>query len=567
MSISDIHQTDRPSNGKLTLNTPIIGGSRKVSSSRKGLRWWDHEVGYEVYIRSFADGNGDGVGDLPGLTSKLEYLAWLGVGIVWITPFYPSPMHDFGYDVADYTNVEPLFGTLQDFDACIAEAHRLGIRVIIDLVPNHTSNEHRWFQAAQSDINSPMRAYYHWRDPAKDGGPPNNWVSHFGGSAWTYDEASQQYYLHLFLPEQPDLNWSNPQLLHEFDEILTFWLDRDADGFRVDVAQGLVKDHLMLDNPQHAPITADMSPREAFGCFDHRYDLDQTGNVAIYRRWRAIAKKYDALLLGEIYLRDPNPNLVSRYVADQDGLHRAMYFPPMHTPWEPSAMFSIFQGALEASPRDFSWAVSSHDDPRAPTRLGDGDEELGSARALAYGMLLLALPGLPFLYQGDELGLHDVNVPMEQMQDPVATRNVVTYDGRDGCRTPMPWKPGKNAGFTDNDKPWLPVCREDRHTVAFQRDNPDAILHKYRELLAVRKTLDDVHQADASWLTHDSMPVIAFIRNRFVCAVNVSDTPSQFDLPEGKWKIAFSSQRQAGEVFESTIELGVPEAVWLTLCE
>ena len=315
--------------------------------AQNSLRWWDREVGYEVYIRSFADGNGDGVGDLPGLTERLDYLAWLGVGVVWITPFYPSPMHDFGYDVADYTGVDPLFGTLDDFDQCIAEAHRLGLRVLIDLVPNHTSDQHQWFQASRADPDGPMRGFYHWRDPALGGGPPNNWVSHFGGPAWTYDEASEQYYLHLFLSEQPDLNWSNPNLVREFDQVLAFWLDRDVDGFRVDVAQGLVKNMLMPDNPQRFPVTPDMSPRQAFGCYDHRYDLDQSGTTAIYRRWRAIVEPRDALLLGEVYLRDNNPNRVSRYVANQDGLHRVFYFAPMHTPWNPAAMWSTFRDALD----------------------------------------------------------------------------------------------------------------------------------------------------------------------------------------------------------------------------
>ena len=525
------------------------------------LRWWDREVGYEVYIRSFADGNGDGVGDFPGLTERLDYLAWLGVGIVWITPFYPSPMHDFGYDVADYTDIDPLFGTLDDFDACIVEAHRLGLRVLIDLVPNHSSDQHQWFQASRADPDSPMRGYYHWRDPALGGGPPNNWVSHFGGPAWTFDEASGQYYLHLFLPEQPDLNWSNPGLVREFDRVLEFWLERGADGFRIDVAQGLVKNMLMPDNPQRYPVTPEMSPRQVFESFEHRYDLDQAGNTAIYRRWRSIAEGYDALLLGEVYLRDNNPNRVSRYVANQDGLHRAFYFPPMHTPWDPAAMWSTFRDALDAAPRDFSWAISSHDDPRAPTRLGDG--ELGRDRALAYCVLLFALPGLPFLYQGDELGLADVDVPADRRRDPVAVRNQNPADGRDGCRTPMPWMPGPTGGFTEGAEPWLPVGRADAETVATQRDDPEAIVHKYRELLAVRRGLDDLHATELEWLTDRTDPVIGFRRGDTVCALNVADAATDLPLPPGQWRLAFSSQRPAGEVIESAISLDAPEGVLL----
>lgn len=529
--------------------------------ARNELRWWDREVGYEVYIRSFADGNGDGVGDFLGLTERLDYLAWLGVGIVWITPFYPSPMHDFGYDVADYTDIDPLFGTLDDFDACIAEAHRLGLRVLIDLVPNHSSDQHQWFQASRADPDSPMRGYYHWRDPALGGGSPNNWVSHFGGPAWTFDEASGQYYLHLFLPEQPDLNWSNPGLVREFDRVLKFWLERGADGFRIDVAQGLVKNMLMPDNPQRFPVTSEMSPRQVFESYEHRYDLDQAGNTAIYRRWRSIAERYDALLLGEVYLRDNNPNRVSRYVANQDGLHRAFYFPPMHTPWDPAAMWSTFRDALDAAPRDFSWAVSSHDDPRAPTRLGGG--ELGRDRALAYCVLLFALPGLPFLYQGDELGLADVDVPADRRRDPVAVRNQNPADGRDGCRTPMPWMPGPTGGFTEGAEPWLPVGRADADTVAAQRDDPEAILHKYRELLAARRELDDLHAGELEWLTDRTDPVISFRRGDTVCALNAGEVPVDLPIPPGQWRLAFSSQHPAGEVAESAISLDAPEGVLL----
>lgn len=537
-----------------------------VDMASPELRWWDSEVGYEVYIRSFADGNGDGVGDFVGLTEKLDYLAWLGVGIVWVTPFYPSPMRDFGYDVADYVGVDPLFGTLEDFDVCVAEAHRLGLRLIIDLVPNHSSDQHPWFQASQADPDGSMRGYYHWRDPALGGGPPNNWVSHFGGSAWTFHEASEQYYLHLFLSEQPDLNWSNPNLVLEFDRVLEFWLDRDVDGFRIDVAQGLIKNMLMPDNPQLRPITPDMTPRQAFVCFDHRYDLDQKGNTAIYRRWRSIVEPRDGLLLGEVYLRDNNPDKVSRYVANQDGLHRAFYFAPMHTPWEPSAIWSTFRNALDAAPRDLSWAVSSHDDPRAPSRFSpkqSATDNIGQERALAYAVLLFALPGLPFLYQGDELGLVDVEVPFEQLRDPVAVRNQNPGDGRDGSRTPMPWEPGLTGGFTTSTEPWLPVSRSDAETVAAQRDNPRSLLAKHRELLALRRELSDLHGAELEWITGTDHLVISFQRGDCMCALNLADTQTALTLPPGKWRLAYSSKRQAGEMQESSIQLDSPEGVLL----
>ena len=307
----------------------------KFNLGKDNSGWWDEAIGYEVYLRSFADSNADGIGDLQGLVSKLDYLAWLGVDLVWVSPFYPSPMADFGYDVSDYCDVDPIFGTLEDFDCLVAEVHRLGMRLLIDLVPNHSSSEHEWFVDSRSSMDSDKRGFYHWRDPSQNGGPPNNWVSHFGGSAWTFDELTEQYYLHLFLPEQPDLNWNNPNVVKEFDNILRFWLARDVDGFRIDVAQGLVKNMLMADNPLRFPLHEDMSPREIFASYDHRYDLDQSGNTEIYQRWRKLADENDALLLGEVYLRDNDPNKVSRYVASKDSLHRAFYFAPMHVPWSP----------------------------------------------------------------------------------------------------------------------------------------------------------------------------------------------------------------------------------------
>ena len=498
--------------------------------------WWDGGVGYEIYIRSFADSSGDGVGDLSGITGKLEYLSWLGVDIVWITPFYPSPMADFGYDVSDYCGVDPLFGNLTDFDALIEEAHRQELRVIIDLVPNHSSSEHSWFKSSRSSIDNDYRGYYHWRDPAADGGPPNNWVSHFGGSAWTFDEESGQYYLHLFLPEQPDLNWNNPKVIQEFDEILKFWLLRDVDGFRIDVAQGLVKNMLMPDNPIRFQITEDMSPRQVFASFDHRYDLDQSGNLEIFRRWRNLVAPYDSLLLGEVYLRDNDPNRVSRYVSSGDALHRAFYFAPMHVPWDPQSMWDTFRDALDAAPEDLSWALSSHDDPRAPTRFGGGEE--GKQRALAYSVLLFFLPGLPVLYQGDELGLPSIELKQEELADPVATRNVIESDGRDGARTPMPWSGGSEFGFTTG-APWMPIGnRTYEDTVEYQQATGDSWLMQYRELLAIRKENLEL-DTPLRWVTARDSDVISFSRGKLISALNVGASEQSISLPQGVWNLVF----------------------------
>jgi alpha-glucosidase len=529
--------------------------------------WWDTAVGYEVYLRSFADSNGDGIGDLAGVRAKLDYLAWLGVDLVWLTPFCRSPMADFGYDVADYCSVDPLFGDLDELDGLVAEAHHLGLRVVMDLVPNHTSDQHPWFADSRRSVDSERRGYYHWRNPGRDGGPPNNWVSHFGGSAWTRDEASGQYYLHLFLPEQPDLNWNNPRVVREFDAVLEFWLQRGIDGFRIDVAHGLVKNMLMPDNPLRFPLDPTMSPRQVFAAYDHRYDLDQGGVLSIYRRWRRIADRYGALLLGEVYLRDNDPSKVSRYVASGDALHRAFYFAPMHVPWEPRPLWSCFRDALDEAPSDLSWAQSSHDDPRAPTRFGGG--ELGQARSLAYTVLLLALPGLPFLFQGDELALEDWPVPPERRADPIGTRNAIATDSRDNSRTPMPWGPGPNSGFSTAETTWLPVGdRADRETVAGQQDRPGTPLETTRALLAVRRQLPDLGDPGVAveWLTARDDQIIAFRRGEVICALNAGAERAALALPSGRWLVRHSSAGEAagGAVLEDVVSLAAPEGVLLS---
>tara|TARA_Y100001970_G_scaffold190012_1_gene231025 strand:+ start:4260 stop:5678 length:1419 start_codon:yes stop_codon:yes gene_type:complete len=461
-------------------------------------------------------------------------------------------MADFGYDVSDYCGVDPLFGNLNDFDALIEEAHKQELRVIIDLVPNHSSSEHSWFKSSRSSMDNDYRGYYHWRDPAADGGPPNNWVSHFGGSAWTFDEESGQYYLHLFLPEQPDLNWNNPKVIQEFDEILEFWLSRDIDGFRIDVAQGLVKNMLMPNNPIRFPINEDMSPRQVFASFDHRYDLDQAGNLEIFRRWRNLVEPYGSLLLGEVYLRDNDPNRVSRYVSSGDALHRAFYFAPMHVPWEPQSMWDTFRDALDAAPEDLSWALSSHDDPRAPTRFGGGEE--GKQRALAYSVLLFFLPGLPVLYQGDELGLSSIELKQEELADPVATRNAIESDGRDGARTPMPWSEGFEFGFTSG-VPWIPIGnRTYEDTVEYQQITAGSWLMQYRNLLSIRKVNLEL-DAPLRWVTARNSDVISYSRGKLISALNVGASEQTISLPQGAWNLVF----HVGEVSSNGREVSVGE--------
>ena len=482
-------------------------------------QWWSHAVGYEAYIRSFADGNADGVGDFIGMLDKLDHLAWLGIDILWITPFYLSPMRDWGYDVADYEAIDPTYGSLDDFDAVIAKAHRLNIKVLIDIVPNHTSDQHRWFQAALSSPDNEYRDYYVWADAPEDGSLPNNWVGYFGGKTWTLDEASGQYYLHLFLPEQPDLNWRNPRVIDEFDHILRFWLDRGVDGFRIDVAQALVKDVELRSNPQIGPSDDSMFRWEQWDAFDHQHDILQPETVDIFRRWNAIASEYGALLLGETYDLKMLDKL-DRLVRDGDAIHVGFWFGAMHMGWDAAEIKATFDLPLSNISAGLGWAQNSHDEHRSVTRFGGG--ETGQRRALALAVLLLGLPGLPFLYQVEELGLASGVLPPEAKLDPIGGDD--PNAGRDGTRTPMPWSPGPGMGFTDAGvEPWLPFGgRVDGDTAESQRTDPTSVVHAYRELLAVRKSIGAIAEQPLTW--HDAAEhVVAYCRGDIAFVANVSD--------------------------------------------
>lgn len=494
-------------------------------------RWWHGAVGYEVYVRSFADSDGDGLGDLPGVRAKLAYLADLGVDLVWLTPFYPSPQADHGYDVADYLDVDERFGTLADLQGLIADAHELGLRIVVDLVPNHTSEQHPWFEDARSSRDAERRDWYVWRDPAPDGGPPNNWVSHFGGPAWALDEATGQYYMHLFLPEQPDLNWANDEVRAAFEQILTTWFDRGVDGVRIDVAHSLVEDPAFRDNPRIAPVPDDPTLDELFGQFDHVYDVDQPEVLDIYRAWNRVAADHDRLLLGEVYLLDPAK--LARYVAG-DALHLAFSFDTLKVGWDADAIRETLRSYVQSSGDSVAWPLSSHDDPRAATRFGGGD--LGARRALAYLTFLCGLPGVPFLYQGDELGLDDGILDPSIARDPVAVRNT-GESGRDGVRTPMLWEPRPGFGFTHGE-PWLPfgANHDNGRTAAAQASDPTSWLERTRALLAVRRQLGALTDGSATtWVTDDG-PVIAVDRGgEVLVALHVGDGegPAALVLPDG----------------------------------
>jgi alpha-glucosidase len=462
--------------------------------------WWRDAAFYEIYVRSFADSNGDGVGDLPGIRARLTYVRDLGVDAIWLTPFYPSPGVDFGYDVSNYVDVDPQFGTLADFDALLADAHALGLRVLIDVVANHTSIEHPWFREHPE--------YYVWADE------PNNWLSVFGGPAWTSDERSGRHYLHLFAREQPDLDWHNPAVRTEFDRILHFWFDRGVDGVRIDVAHGLYKDPELRDEAEPVPGAEPQS-------FDRRAAIDRPEVHPLYREWRALADRYgDRVLVGEVFLSDPDR--VAPYVRP-DELHLAFNFTLLWQPWDAAAMRHAIDATLraldevDATP---TWVLENHDVVRAATRYGS------RRRARAAALLLSALPGVVFVYQGQELGLEEVELRDDQRFDPVFLRTGGERLGRDGSRVPMPWRrddPG--LGFTTGDA-WLPVPAAWADlSVAAQEDDPDSTLALHRAAIARRPA------GRFAW--RESPPgTLVFERDEVVCAVNVDGGP--LELPAGE---------------------------------
>jgi alpha-glucosidase len=473
--------------------------------------WWQGAVFYEIYVRSFADSNDDGIGDLPGITSKLEYLKGLGVDAIWITPFYPSPQKDHGYDVADYFNVNPEYGTLADFARLVDRAHELGLKVLIDLVPNHTSDQHAWFKAAVASPKSAYRSRYYFADAKPDGSPPNNWESAFGGPAWTKDKRSGQWYLHLFAPEQPDLNWWNPAVPKEFERIVKFWLDKGADGYRIDVASALFKRKDMASGPMVK------DPATGRPILDPKFlIIDQPEVHGVYRAWRRILNRYEPprVLVGEIF----EPSRQARYILP-DQLDMA--FALVRAPWDAALWKRSIEVDRHAAPgpvAEPSWTQSNHDVVRHVTRLGGGI--IGRARARAALLLLLGLPGQVFLYQGEELGLEEVVVPEKKRQDPFWLHSHGQQVGRDGCRVPMPWHRGRrNAGFSKA-APWLPMpAGWGSLAVDAQEASVDSMLAFYKSVLALRRQLVATLPNRLKWRKAPN-GVLAYEHGRLSAAIN-----------------------------------------------
>lgn len=516
--------------------------------------WWQKEIVYQIYPRSFKDSDGDGVGDLEGIIQKLDYIEDLGVKIVWLSPIFPSPMADFGYDVSDYTGIHPLFGNMNDFDRLLEEVHKRGLKLLLDFVPNHSSNQHEWFLESRKSKDSPKRDWYIWKDPAPDGGPPNNWLSVFGGSGWEYDEFTGQYYYHAFLKEQPDLNWRNPEVQKAMMDVLRFWLDKGVDGFRVDVMWHMIKDDHFRDNPPNPDYTEDQSPYERHL---QAYTTDQPEVHEIVRMMREVIDEYDErLLIGEIYL--PVEKLVTYYGKNNEGAQLPFNFQLVTLPWKAEvieAAINKYEGAL---PPDGwpNWVLGNHDKSRIATRVG-----MKQARVAA--MLLLTLRGTPTMYYGDEIGMEDVEIPQDQVQDPQEKNIPGKGLGRDPERTPMQWDDSTNAGFS-NASPWLPVMKDYKEVnVKKQWDREDSMLSYYRRLIKLRQS-EDVLKIGEHIPVYTEGNLLSYMRaldeRRILILLNLGDKEEEFEPDMSgsvfKGEILMSTDgEEKGESVEKSIRI------------
>jgi alpha-glucosidase len=534
-------------------------GAPPMSSTRP---WWHRGVIYQVYPRSFADADGDGIGDLRGITARLSYLAWLGVDALWISPIYPSPMADFGYDITDHKAVDPTFGSLEDFRALIAEARRVGLRVLLDYVPNHTSIDHPWFAESRASRSNPRRDWYLWRDPGAGGAPPNNWRSAFGGSAWTLDPASGQFYYHAYLPEQPDLNWRNPQVREAMLDVLRFWLREGVDGFRIDALRQLLKDPRWRENPPNPAYRPGMPPYEALLPV-HSADLDEIHEPIA--AMRAVLREYggpleERLLIGELYL--PIERLVRYYGAGGGGVQLPTNMHLIACPWTPEAIADLIERYETALPANAwpNWVLGNHDRRRVGTRVG-------RAQARVAAMLLLTLRGTPILYYGDEVGMIDVPIPHDRARDPYEHR--VPGEGRDPQRTPMQWSSAPHAGFCPaGAEPWLPVAEDHRLVnVAAQRRDPRSMLALCRRLLALRRDREALTVGNYATVTARD-GVLAYTRRhdeeQVLVALNLSDSPRAVALKRDHEVLLSTRLDREGERAQGELQLRAGEGVLLS---
>ena len=511
--------------------------------------WWHKGVVYQIYPRSYKDSDGDGVGDLQGIIEKLDYLKDLGIDAVWVSPIFPSPMADFGYDVSDYTGIHPLFGNMNDFDEMLKAIHQRGMKLILDLVPNHSSDQHPWFLESRSSKRNPKRDWYIWKDPAPDGGPPNNWLSVFGGPGWELDEKTGQYYYHAFLKEQPDLNWRNPEVQKAMFDVMRFWLKKGVDGFRVDVMWHMIKDDQFRDNPPNPDYTEDMN---SYSRHIPAFSTDQEEVHEIVEKMRKVIDEYEErLLIGEIYL--PINKLVRYYGEDNQGAHLPFNFQLLQLPWDAAeigATISEYEGALPERGWP-NWVLGNHDKSRIASRVG-------KEQARNAALLLLSLRGTPTIYYGDELGMEDVDIPQDKIQDPQALNEPGVGRSRDPERTPMQWDNSQNAGFTKGE-PWLPLMENyEELNVEKQWDKKGSILDLHRRLLEIRTKEPALHVGSYIPVNSEGN-ILAFRReyeqDAFLVLLNLANTEESFE-PEQEWagtvKISTQGEKEGQELENKT---------------
>lgn len=527
-------------------------------------KWWQTGIIYQVYPRSYQDSNGDGVGDLKGILGRLDYLQWLGINAVWLSPIYPSPMADFGYDISDYTGIHPLFGNMADFDILLEEVHKRGMKLLLDLVPNHTSDQHPWFLESRSSRDNPKRDWYIWHDPLPDGGVPNNWLSMFGGVAWEWDHNTQQYYYHAFLKEQPDLNWRNPEVQQAMFDVMRFWLKKGVDGFRVDVMWHMIKDAQFRNNPPDPNYEPHMS---TYAQLMPVYSTDQPEVHELVHKMRAVMEEIDdeRVMIGEIYL--PIHQLVSYYGVDNNGAHLPFNFQLLTLPWQAlqiATAIDQYEGALPVNGWP-NWVLSNHDQHRIASRVG-----IQQARVAA--MMLLTLRGTPTIYYGDEIAMRNVAIPFDEVVDPQGLNMPDKNLSRDPSRTPMQWDNTTNAGFTTG-KPWLRLSK------IFQRDNVDMQQHDPYSMLTLHKRLITLRTNEPALDAGSYVPVfadnqmLAYKReaagaDSFLIVLNLTHLPCYFRPPNfsfsGKVEIATIPESE-GIHLSDTISLDGDEGLVIRL--